>query len=82
MFNANALTAAERDALTIIVADCDDIDGWGFTRPEVIADVLMASDDMDAANKAVRALIDADIVTLNPVEREIWVTPEAFAAFC
>lgn len=75
------LNENERKAMRAICWDCDDIDGYGFTRP---ADMVLAvtaefDNNGQVAGGYIRDLIEKNLIDMT--DDEVWVEPDVFAEF-
>lgn len=77
------LNENEVKAIKAICADCDDIDGYGFTR---VADMMLALvnefKNGQVAGGYVTDLMDKGLIDVDDHEDEVWVEPEVFEAYC
>lgn len=74
----------EKKALSAICNDCDELDGWGFTR---IADMVMAvcaefGNNAQVAGGYISDFIAKGIIELDEIGNEVWVKPEIYAEYC
>lgn len=78
------LNKNERIAIEAICADCDDLDGWGFTRLwdmcEAVAEAF--ENNYQRAGGYVKALMDKNLIEVNKEEDEVWVSPDVYELFC
>lgn len=78
------LNENEAKAMRAICADCDEIDGYGFTRPADMAWALFEAFDRNAhvAGGYITSLSDKGLIELDMVDNTVWVEPEVFEQFC
>lgn len=83
MKNTN-LNENERKALSAICADCDEIDGYGFTRIPDMAWALFNAFDRNGqvAGGYITDLRDKGLIDIDAAEDEVWVDPEVYEQFC
>lgn len=85
------LNDKERKVLSAICNDCDELDGWGFTRPSGMMVALARSLGNEFGNGSewgnriggyITDLIKKNLIELDLREDEVWVSPEVFEQFC
>ena len=85
------LNENERKVLSAICNDCDELDGWGFTRPSGMMVALMRNLGEEFGSGAkkgmsigayVSDLMKKNLVDLDLQEDEVWVRPDVFEAYC
>ena len=70
-------------AMEAIASDCDEIEGWGFTRPsEVVGVVGDAIGGELEAIKAISRLNTMNVIDICVIDDTLWVRPEVFETFC
>lgn len=77
------LNENENKALSAICDDCDELDGYGFTR---VGDALIALigvfGDPKVAGGYITDLIKKNLIEFDLHEDEVWVNPDVFEQFC
>ena len=82
MKNEVNFSIAEIKALQAICADCDDIDGEGFTTPEdAFMAVVHQFDSGEQAGECIDGLRAKGVVTIDIYDNTLWVDRDVFAAF-
>lgn len=76
------LNENERKAMSAICADCDEIDGWGFTHPSDAFEVVAKAVGESVAVKLLDRLNDKNIIDVCVIDDTLWVRPELFEQFC
>ena len=78
-----ALNDNEKRALKAICDDCDDLDGWGFTRVSSVANVLadVFDGNPQRAGGYIKCLADKGYVDVNVFDDEVWVNPDVFVQY-
>ena len=76
------LTNIERKAMEIICNDCDELDGWGFTRPSDACEVVAKEIGQFDAIKVMSRLHAMDLLDICTIDDTLWVKPEVFGQFC
>lgn len=78
------LNKNEVKALSVICADCDELDGWGFTRPSMVIDSLAEAfnNNYRVMGGYLKDLIDKNLIDYNTFDDELWVYPEYFEQYC
>ena len=73
----------EKRALEAICADCDNLDGWGFTRLwdmcEAVAQEFKYN--YQVAGGYIKALMDKRLIDVDKHDDEVWVRPEVYELF-
>ena len=78
-----AMADVDRMAMEAIASDCDEIDGWGFTRPsEVIGVVGDAIGGELEAIKSISRLNAMNLIDICTIDNTLWMRPEIFEQFC
>ena len=73
----------ERKALGAICADCDELDGWGFTRiADMILAVMREFDNGQVVGGYISDLMKKNLIDVDAKEDEVWVSPKVFEAYC
>lgn len=83
METIKGLNESERKAMSVICADCDDIEGYGFTLPSHMALALV--DEFKNANVAggyISDLLEKGLIEIDFYDETVWVEPEVYAEFC
>lgn len=77
------LNQYEIKAIKAIVADCDDLDGWGFTRTASMTNAV--ADEFDGnyqrAGGYIADLIEKGLVEADLACDEVWIAPEVFEEY-
>ena len=78
------LNENETKAMRAICADCDEIDGWGFTRIGHMVAALMDEFDNNGQRVGgyIATLLDKNLIDVCAEDNEVWVKPETFEAYC
>lgn len=82
-YDMKTLTTKEQVTFEHICEDCDELDGWGFTRPSFLF-AGEAPNGAEAMKNLVTNMVSLDdkgYIEFNFVEDEIWVNPELFASY-
>lgn len=74
----------ETKAMRAICTDCDEIDGWGFTRigEMVIAIANVFDGNFQRAGAYLKDILDKGLIDMCVEDNEVWVEPEVFEAYC
>lgn len=77
------LNENEAKALRAICDDCDELDGWGFTRisPMVLAVMAAFDNNGQVAGGYIRDLMDKNLIEADAHEDTVWIEPDVFAEF-
>lgn len=70
----------QKKALKLLVADCDEIDGWGFTTPSEA--FIAVSDEIDNAEDILNQLDSMEAIEVDTFDDTLWVRPEVYDQFC
>ena len=77
------LNENERKALEIICADCDEIEGEGFTRlTDVMIELVKHFKNGQVVGGYITDLMNRNLIMVEPSENEVWVGAEAYGAYC
>jgi hypothetical protein len=78
------LNVTEKRIMTAIVADCDEIEGWGFTRvgSMVNAAVDVIDGNYQRVGGYITDLIHKGLIEADLTSDEVWIAPEVFEAYC
>lgn len=76
------LNESEKRALSVICNDCDEMDGWGFTRPAYVVPALVKAFDGNAHRAGGYFRDLAEKGCIDHFDDEVWVRPDVFAAYC
>lgn len=81
--NIESLNDNERKAMSVICGDCDDLDGYGFTRPGDMALALIKEfGNGQVAGGYISDLIERGLIEVDLTENEVWIDPEVYTQFC
>lgn len=74
----------ERKALEAVCYDCDNLDGWGFTRIWDMCEAVAKAFDNNyqRAGGYIKVLKEKRLIDIHASEDEAWVSPEVFGEFC
>ena len=72
----------ETKAIRAICDDCDELDGWGFTRPgHMVAALLKVFRSGEVAGGYIRDLMDKNVIDVDFRDDTVWVRPEIFEIY-
>lgn len=74
----------EAKAMRAICQDCDEIDGYGFTRISNMCEAVAIAFDRNyhKAGGYISALLDKNLIDMCVIDDEVWVAPDVFEQFC
>lgn len=73
----------ERMAMEAICADCDELDGWGFTRPtDMVVALVKKFNDGNVVGGYIADLMHKNMIDVDVMDDTVWVSPEIFAEYC
>lgn len=78
------LSENETKAIRAICKDCDDIEGYGFTRiPDMVYALSVAFEEqMWRVGEFIRIMTEKNLIDIIYDENEVWVEPEVYKQFC
>lgn len=69
-------------AMEVICANCDEIDGYGFTRPvSMVMALVDVFQDGFEVGRQVKKLIDKNLIEVDVIDDTVWVEPEVYKAY-
>lgn len=76
------LNENEAKAMKVICADCDEIDGYGFTRPkDMVMALVKEFKNGQVAGGYIADLMEKGFIEVDVVDDTVWVEPEIFEAY-
>lgn len=77
------LNENERRAMRVICSDCDEIDGYGFTRPiDMVIALVNEFKNGNVAGGYITDLIDKNLIEVDVHDDTVWVEPDVYEEFC
>lgn len=77
------LNENETLAMEAICADCDDIDGYGFTRPaSMVLALVKVFHNGYTAGGYIADLMEKNLIEVDVLDDTVWVDHEVYAAYC
>lgn len=70
-------------AMKAICADCDDIDGYGFTRvDDMVLALVHQFKNGQVSGGYITDLADKGLIEVDYHEDTVWIDPEVFETYC
>ena len=77
------LNENETKAIKAICDDCDDIDGYGFTRvTNMVLALMRVFNNGQVVGGYISDLMDKGLIEVEVGEDEVWVNPDIYEAYC
>lgn len=72
----------ETVAMEAICADCDEIDGYGFTRPgHMVMALVDVFEDAKEAGEQIWRLMEKGLIEVDTFDDTVWIEPEVYKAY-
>lgn len=77
------LNENEVRAMKAICADCDELDGYGFTRPtDMVVALAKEFGNGQVAGGYLADLMEKNLIEVDVFDDTVWVEPDVFEAYC